>query len=225
MSHRQEETARLVERHTPLVWSIVRRFTGRGVEIDDLFQLGVIGLLKAIEGYDERLGHAFSTYAVPKIMGEIRRFLRDDGTVKVSRVLRERAAQVGRIHELFVQIHGREPTLSELAEQTGLTLEEVAECTGAGQAVLSLDAPLGEEGEGTLLDLQHDPYGEERLLERIDLKSALALLAPLEQQLIALRYSRGLTQQKTAEILGLTQVRVSRMEKKILAELRQKLIG
>ena len=213
-----------MEQHTPLVWSIVRRFMGRGVEAEDLFQLGTIGLLKAIDGYDASLGHAFSTYAVPKIMGEIRRFLRDDGTVKVSRTLRERSVQVARLRESFLQCHGREPTVSELVEGTGLSPEEVAECAGAGQAVLSLDAPLGEEGEGNLLDLQHDPHGEERLLEQIDLHTAIGGLAPQERQLIALRYGRGLTQQKTADILGLSQVKVSRMEKKILAQLRQKLM-
>ena len=223
MSKSPEETARLIEQHTPLVWSIVRRFLGRGVEAEDLFQLGSIGLLKAIEGYDEELGHAFSTYAVPKIMGEIRRFLRDDGAVKVSRTLRERSVQVARAREVFLQNHGREPILSELAQATGLTAEEVAECAGASRPVLSLDDPLGEEGDGCLLDLQHDPYGEERLLEQMDLRQALDLLEPTERQLIALRYSRDLTQQKTADILGLTQVKVSRMEKKILAKLRQKL--
>ncbi len=215
------ERDRLVERHSPLVAAIARRFLGRGVEYDDLFQLGAIGLLKAIDGYDEGFGTKFSTYAVPKIMGEIRRFLRDDGTVKVSRTVKEKAGLIGRMREDYIKLHGCEPGILELAGLTSLSPEEIAQCDGALQAVLSLDAPLSEDGEGSLLDLRSDTREEERLLERLSLREALDRLEPLERRLVALRFDHDLTQQKTAALLGLTQVRVSRMEKKILQRLRQ----
>ncbi len=213
----------LALQHSPLAAAIARRFLGRGVEYDDLYQLGMIGLLKAIDGYDAGFGTQFSTYAVPKIMGEIRRFLRDDGTVKVSRTLRERAVLVRRAEEAFEKANGRSPGISELAVLTGLEPEMIAECTGAACSVLSLDAPLGEMGEGSLLDLQSDPYGEERLLEHLSLREAVGRLEPLERRLVALRFDHDLTQQKTADLLGLTQVRVSRMEKKIIGKLRRML--
>lgn len=216
------ERDRLAEQHTPLVRAIVRRFSGRGVEYDDLFQLGMIGLLKAIDGFDSSLGHQFSTYAVPRIMGEIRRYLRDDGTVKVSRTLRERAAQVRRAQETYIKERGVEPGVQTLSAMTGLTAEEIAECESASCAVLSLDAPVGEEG-GTLLEVQADSFGEERLLEQLALRAAIDKLEPLERQIVALRYGRDLTQQKTGEVLGLSQVKVSRMEKKIMEKLRGQL--
>jgi len=210
----------LAARHAPLVASIARRFLGRGAEYDDLFQLGMIGLLKAIDGFDEGFGTQLSTYAVPMIMGEIRRYLRDNGTVKVSRTIREKAALVARARAELEQADGCTPGIQALAAATGLEIEEIAQCDGALQAVLSLDAPLAEEGEGSLLDLQADPHREEQMLEHIALREAIGRLEPLEQRLIALRYDHDLTQQKTAAVLGLTQVKVSRMEKKIMARLR-----
>ena len=220
------EVERLVEQHTPLVWSIVRRFLGRGVEAEDLFQLGSIGLLKAIDGFDEAFGTRFSTYAVPKIMGEIQRFLRDDGPVKVSRGLREKSSLIRQARDRLLQETGQEPGVQALARATGLEPEEIALCENAGRAVLSLDAPLspdGAEDGGSLLDLQADPGAESRLLDRMDLEKAVGQLEPLERQVVALRFFRDLTQQKTADLLGLTQVRVSRMEKRILQKLRKQM--
>ena len=220
------EVERLVEQHTPLVWSIVRRFLGRGVEAEDLFQLGSIGLLKAIDGFDEAFGTRFSTYAVHKSMGEIQRFLRDDGPVKVSRSLREKSSLIRQARDRLLQETGQEPGVQALARATGLEPEEIALCENAGRAVLSLDAPLspdGAEDGGSLLDLQADPGAESRLLDRMDLEKAVGQLEPLERQVVALRFFRDLTQQKTADLLGLTQVRVSRMEKRILQKLRKQM--
>ena len=218
----REEREQLAARHTPLVWSIVRRYIGRGVETDDLFQLGSLGLLKAIDGFDENFGVQFSTYAVPKIAGEIRRFLRDDGTVKVSRTLREQAYALEKARQVLTQELGREPLLSELAQRTGMTAEEAALCASAPLTVSSLDEPLGEDG-GTLLDLCGQDE-EDRVVDRIALREAMKQLDAPERAVLDLRYFRDMTQQKTGEALGLSQVKVSRTEKKALQKLRALLI-
>lgn len=217
-----EATDSLVRRHTPLVVSIAVRFMGRGVEYDDLFQLGMIGLVKAIEGFDESLGTQFSTYAVPKIMGEIRRFLRDDGAVKVSRTIKEKGHIIAKAREKLLNELGQEPSVSQLEKATGISTEDIVMCEGAMSAVLSLDEPMGDDG-AVLLELRGDGGIEDGLVESIDLRCAIDSLEELEREVIFLRYYKGLTQQKTADILGLKQVRVSRLERKALELLREKL--
>ncbi len=205
-----------------LIWSVVRRYYGRGVEPDDLYQLGCLGFLKAVQGFDEQYGTQFSTYAVPKIAGEIRRFLRDDGPVKVSRGLKERGGEIRGARGRLALRLGREPTLSELAEETGLTAEEIAAAETAAEPVLSLQTPAGEGGltlEGTLT-----AGGEEEgILERLTLRAALSALPDRERQVLLLRYYRGMTQMNAARVLGVSQVQVSRLERRALERLRQEL--
>ena len=212
---------KLLEENSGLVWSIVRRYFGRGADPEDLYQLGCLGFLKAVRGFDPALGYQFSTYAVPKIAGEIRRFLRDDGAVKVSRGLRERGGSVRQARDRLQTALGREPTLSELAAETGLEPEEIAAAETANSPVSSLQMDLGDGL--TLEQTVGDGGMEETVLEKLALREAVADLPDRERQVIELRYFRCLTQDKTAQILKVSQVQVSRIEKKAMEKLREKL--
>ncbi len=210
----------LVEANQGLVWSVVRRYLPSGQDREDLYQLGCLGLLKAIQGFDLAFGTQFSTYAVPKIAGEIRRFLRDDGLVKVSRGQKEQAQAICRARDRLTAQLGREPTLSELARDTGLAPEDIAAADLATASVASLQAESGESGlalEGMVASPEED------LVERVALRTAIGRLPERQRMLILLRYYRGLTQDRTAKILGVSQVQVSRLEKKALQFLRQEL--
>lgn len=215
----QEAKTQLIEENTGLVWSIARRYFGRGVDPEDLYQLGCLGLLKAIEGFELTFGTQFSTYAVPKIAGEIRRFLRDDGSVKVSRSIKERSAAIKMARQRLTGLWNREPTLSELAQELDLTVEEIAAAETATSATESIHRETGEDGF-TLEDVLTEGSMEERLIEQIALREAILQLPERERLVIDLRYYRGLTQDKTAKILGVSQVQVSRIEKKALQALR-----
>lgn len=212
--------AQLIEDNSGLIWSIARRYYGRGAEPDDLYQLACVGFIKAVRGFDPSLGNEFSTYAVPKIAGEIRRFLRDDGTIKVSRSLKERAALIRTARQRLTGTLGREPTLAELSEATALQPEDIAVAETATCATESLQRRSGEDGFA-LEDVLTEGEMEEKILERIALREAIAQLTDREQMVIRLRYFHGLTQDKTAKILGVSQVQISRIEKKALAALRQ----
>ena len=210
---------RMVEENTGLIWSVARRFFGRGVEPDDLYQLGCVGFLKAMQGFDEQFGTCFSTYAVPKIAGEIRRFLRDDGAVKVSRSMKERAQGIRTARTRLEQTLGREPTLSELAAETGLEPEEIAAAETATGPTESLQRENGETGftlEHTLGDYEQ----ETRMVEYADLREALRRLPERERQVIALRFYHGLTQQRAAELLHISQVQASRLERRAVERMR-----
>lgn len=216
----QAAAQRLVEANQGLVWSVVRRYLPSGQDREDLYQLGCLGLLKAIQGFDLAFGTQFSTYAVPKIAGEIRRFLRDDGLVKVSRGQKEQAQAICRARDRLTAQLGREPTLSELAQDTGLAPEDIAAADLATASVASLQAESGESGlalEGMVASPEED------LVERVALRTAIGRLPERQRMLILLRYYRGLTQDRTAKILGVSQVQVSRLEKKALQFLRQEL--
>ena len=202
-----------------LIWSIVKRYSGCGVDTDDLYQLGCLGFLKALEGFDPAFGTQFSTYAVPKIAGEIRRFLRDDGAVKVSRSIKERAAAIKKARERLTGDFGRDPTVSELSEALGLSPEEIAAAETATSATESIQRQTGEEGF-SLEDVLCTDGMEERLLERMALQEALARLNDKERLVIQLRYYHSLTQQRVAGLIGVSQVQVSRIEKKALERLR-----
>ena len=205
-----------------LIWSVVRRYYGRGVEPDDLYQLGCLGFLKAVQGFDPQYGTQFSTYAVPKIAGEIRRFLRDDGPVKVSRGLKERGTAIRAARGRLSAQLGREPTLSELAEDTGLTPEDIAAAETAIEPVVSLQAETGADGL-TLEGMLTTGNEEEGMVERLTLQTALAGLPDRERQVLLLRYYRGMTQMDTARVLGVSQVQVSRLERRALDKLRREL--
>lgn len=210
----------LVAENAGLIWSVARRFTGRGVELDDLYQLGCLGFLKAIEGFDLQYGTQFSTYAVPKISGEIRRFLRDDGTIKVSRTLKEQAAIIKSARSQLSLNLGREPTVSEIGERTGLSPEDIALAETATAAAESINRETGEDGF-SLEDVLSDTESEEALVERISLKQAILRLSERERTVIDLRYFHGLTQERVAKVLQVSQVQVSRIEKKALGNLRE----
>ncbi len=216
----REATEQLVEENTGLVWAVVRRFLGRGAEPDDLYQLGCLGFLKAVEGFDLEYGTQFSTYAVPKIAGEIRRFLRDDGAVKVSRSLKEQAASIKATRSRLTAALGREPTILEISRQTGFTPEEIALAETATAATESIQKQTGEEGF-SLENILTDTESEERMVEKIALRQAIEALPDREKTVIQLRYFHGLTQQRVAKVMAVSQVQVSRIEKKALEKLRE----
>ena len=209
----------LILENSCLVWSIVRRFLGRGTEADDLYQLGCLGLLKAVEGFDLSYGTQFSTYAVPKITGEIRRFLRDDGAVKVSRGVKERASTVKTARNKLLTALGREPTLQEISDQTGITVEDIAAAEMATACVESIQKQTGDEGF-SLESVLSDTDSEENLVEKIALRQAIENLPEREKIVIKLRYFHGLTQQRISVVLAVSQVQVSRIEKKALSRLK-----
>jgi len=213
---------RLVRENSGLIWSVARRFFGRGVEADDLYQLGCVGFVKAVTGYDESFGTQFSTYAVPKISGEIRRFLRDDGAIKVSRGLKERALLIRRERERLRSQLGREPLLSELTESIGLSAEDIA---SADIAIETPDSLQRENGAFTLENAFSGESMEEGIVEQVSLKEAVEALPERERILVILRFFKGLTQERTAKILGVSQVQVSRLEKRALGELRARISG
>lgn len=219
----EEAGEQLVRENLGLVGSVVKRFENRGYEREDLFQIGVIGLMKAIEKFDFSYEVRFSTYAVPLVSGEIRRFLRDDGLVKVSRSIKESGWRIRRSRERLEQQLGRSVTLQELAEDTGLSMEETALALDASEEVASLYQTV-YQSDGSELYLvdriaDHVPQ-EEQLLNRVAVQQLLQLLSQEEQKLIMLRYFEGKTQTVAAQQLGMTQVQVSREEKKILLKLR-----
>ena len=218
----QGACSRLVEENQGLIWSVVKRYARKGQDSEDLYQLGCLGFLKAVHGFDLAFGTQFSTYAVPKIAGEIRRFLRDDGPVKVSRGLKEQGMGIRAARVRLTGLLGREPTLSELAADTGLTAEEIACAETAAEPVVSLQAQVGEDGL-TLEGLLTCGGEEERVVERLTLRAAVAGLPDRERQVVALRYGRGMTQTAAARVLGVSQVQVSRLERRALERLRREL--
>ena len=216
----QDASAQLVTDNAGLIWSIARRYVGRGTDLDDLYQLGCLGFLKAVEGFDSSFGTQFSTYAVPKISGEIRRFLRDDGAVKVSRSIKEQATAIKAARNHLTTALGRDPTILEISRQTGISPEDIAIAENATAATESIQRETGEEG----FSLEHiltDTESEERMVERIALSQAIGKLQEREALVIQLRYFHGLTQQRVAKLLEVSQVQVSRIEKRALTHLRE----
>ena len=227
-SHEGDEEARaqLVEENTGLVWCIVKRFYNRGAEAEDLFQIGNIGLLKAIDKFDLSYDVKFSTYAVPMISGEIKRFLRDDGMIKVSRSLKELAYKAYVCQEKLQEKWGRDPTITELAEHLGVEREELTMAMEASGDIESLHKPIYQkEGqEIRLMDkLPQKEEGEDKILDHMLLKQLLEHLDKEERQLIYLRYFANQTQSQVGKEMGISQVQVSRLEKKILKNLRERL--
>lgn len=216
----REASEVLVLENSGLIWSVARRFVGRGAESDDLYQLGCLGFLKAVEGFDLEYGTQFSTYAVPKIAGEIRRFLRDDGAVKVSRTIKEQAVTIRTARNHLATALGREPTITEISRQTGLTSEEIALAENATAATESIQQESGEAGF-SLENILTDTESEERMVERIALTQAISRLPERENLVIKLRYFHGLTQERVAKVMQVSQVQVSRIEKKAIGHLRE----
>lgn len=220
----EQASEKLIEANSGLIWSIARRYFGRGAEPDDLYQLGCLGFLKAVRSFEADYGTRFSTYAVPKIAGEIRRFLRDDGAVKVSRSVKEQALRLRMARETLEQQLGRPPRLSELSAETGFDPEEIAAAELASGEVASLQQSCGKDGL-TLEDTLSDPESETKLLESLALREAVRSLPDKERRVLALRYWRGMTQTDAAKVLGVSQVQVSRLERRAVQKLRQQLEG
>ncbi len=212
---------RMLEENSGLIWSVVRRYYGCGTEAEDLYQLGCIGFIKAVKGFDVTYGTQFSTYAVPKIAGEIRRFLRDDGPVKVGRSMRERGQAIWTARQRLRHALGREPRLSEVAAETGLGAEEIA---AAELATVAPESLQQETADGlTLESALGTEAPEEGLVEKIALREAIGALPEREKETIYLRFFKCLTQEQTARILGVSQVQVSRLERRAVARLRETL--
>ena len=215
----KEASELLVTENSGLIWSVAKRFLGRGTEADDLYQLGCLGFLKAIDGFDLEYGTQFSTYAVPKIAGEIRRFLRDDGAIKVSRTIKEQAAAIKSARNELTHSLGREPSIQEISQQTGLSPEEIALAETATAATESIQKQTGEDGF-SLENILTDTQSEETMVEHISLQQAIDKLPEREGLVVRLRYFHGLTQDRVSKVLSVSQVQVSRIEKKALINLR-----
>ncbi|WP_295217085.1 sigma-70 family RNA polymerase sigma factor [Ruminococcus sp.] len=216
-----EVTVPRAEDHLGLVHLCANRFRNRGIEYDELYSAGCVGLLKAVKAFDSSRGVQFSTYAVPVILGEIKRLFRDGGVVHISRSLRERAMKLQRLQEQFEQQNGRSPTVSELSEASGDTIEECAEALCVTQAPLSLTRS-DEDDEDSQFDIPVEAP-DRQIGDLLSLRQSMAALEPKDRMLLELRYFREMTQSKTAAVLGMSQVQVSRREKKLLAQLRQSL--
>ena len=213
-----KEREEKIRENINLVHSLAARFKGRGIEYDDLFQAGCVGLIKSVDGFDESRGFAFSTYAVPVILGEIKGLFRSGGAIKLSRSMKEKGIRALKEKEHFVSIHGREPSVGELASILGMSNEETAEVLACNLPVISFTAESGEE-----FDVSVDSH-EAKIDESLALSQAIRSLSEEERKLIHLRYFKEMTQAKTATILGMSQVQVSRKEKKILEKLRNILV-
>jgi len=213
---------KLINENYGLVHACANKFRGRGVEYDDLFQAGCVGLIKAADNFDAERGFAFSTYAVPVILGEIRRIFRDGGSVKIGRTLKEKSRNAMKIREQMAVELGREPTVSELAEKLGTDVSSAAELITVSMPTISLTATDDEKGSGQLDIPTPAPEGE--ITEKMALRSVVAALEERDRQLIELRYYKGLTQVKTAARLGMSQVQVSRREKAILLQMRKSML-
>lgn len=216
---------KLVEENSGLVWSVVRRFTNRGYEAEDLFQIGSIGLLKCIDKFDMSFEVKFSTYAVPMIMGEIRRFLRDDGMIKVSRTLKEIAVRAKFVQEELAQKTGKQPTINELAAAMEVSVEDLAVAMESGREVESLYATIhqGDSSPIYLIDKLEQMEGQDGdMVDNIALRQIISQLNPRERQVITMRYFLDKTQAEIAAVIGVSQVQVSRIEKKVLQNMREK---
>ncbi len=221
MTAEKQAVNKLTEENLGLVHLCANRFRGKGIEYDDLYGAGCVGLIKASKAFDPERGVKFSTYAVPVILGEIKRLFRDGGAIKVSRSLKELSLKITRQRDSFTLREGREPTISELCSATGETAETVIEALNVSLPPISL-TQSGEDNDGGELDIPIPPP-DEMIADRLSLRQALGELEPRDRQLIFLRYFQGKTQSVTAELLGMTQVQVSRREKKILAMMKEKL--
>lgn len=207
----------MISQNIGLVHSIANRFRGRGADYDDLFQSGCVGLIKAVDNFDASKGFAFSTYAVPVIMGEIKRIFRDGGAIKVSRSLKEKAIKAQSLRDRFMKKELREPTVSELSQMLDCSAEETAEILNVISPMISLNS-CGEDGENTI-DIPIDE--SDNLFDRLTVSQLMKRLSSTEQAIIDMRYYKGFTQSKTAKALGVSQVQISRKEKAILLKLRQ----
>ncbi len=218
---------RLLTENVNLIKSIVKRYLGKGVEFDDLFQLASMGLLKAINGFDQSFGVRFSTYAVPMIAGEIKRFMRDDGSIKVSRAIKSAAKEINQYIESYTMAHGEQPTVKRIAEKFNMPESEVVFTMGSTHMPLSIysQGDYKDEKTGELVDRLPSVDNQEQLIENLQLRTAIAKLPERDKKVIVLRYFRDMTQSEVAQTLGVSQVQVSRIENRIMALFREELTG
>ena len=222
----ESATEQLIKENSGLIWSVVKKFSKRGYELDDLYQIGAIGLLKCIRKFDSSFDVKFSTYAIPMIVGEIKRFLRDDGMIKVSRPIKELATKARYVTEVLTSKLGRQPTINELAAEIGAEVEDLVVAMEAGLDVESLHATI-YQGDGSpiyLIDKVAQNFdGSEKAITVMALKQLIGRLKPKERQVIILRYFQDKTQMEVAKAIGVSQVQVSRIEKKVLVSLKEAL--
>ena len=213
----------LLSNNVSLLKSIVRRYLGKGVEFDDLFQLASIGLLKAVYGFDESFGVRFSTYAVPMIAGEIKRFMRDDGSVKVSRAMKAAAKSMNKFVEEYASEHGAQPTVRQIAEKFGMEESEAVFVLGSSRMPVSIyeQTEYKDEKAASLVDRLPSVDDTDEMIERMQLKSAIDALPEREKKIIMLRYFRDMTQSEVAEVIGVSQVQISRIENKVVSEMKR----
>lgn len=223
----KESLEKLILENSGLIWSIVKKFSNRGYELEDLYQIGCIGFVKAIQKFDESYNVKLSTYAVPIIIGEIKRFIRDDGLIKVSRSLKELSTKAFYVKEILSNELNREPTINEIAEKLGVELEEVILALESSQKISSLDEVVYQDDGSPIyaIDKISDENKEIGWVEKIVLKDALRKLSPRERKIIFFRYFKDKTQTEIAEILGISQVQVSRIEKKIIEKIKKEFLS
>lgn len=215
----------LIKNNYRLVTGIAQKFCGRGTELEDLIEIGLLGLLKAIDGFDENLGFSFSTYAFPLITGEIKRHLRDDGQIKISRLIKRNALTIHKAKEDFTKTNGREPKLSELSTITGLSEEDICQAAASTLPIISLQEKTGSgEKDSSFEEMIADEDIFDDITDLLTLRQAIDGLCDDEKKLLHLRFFKNLTQSNTAKILGTSQVTISRAEKKIIDKLRQKIL-
>ena len=214
----------LIKNNQSLIIGIVKRFSDRGKETEDLIEVGKLGLIKAIDGFDETLGYSFSTYAFPLIVGEIKRFLRDDGIIKISRETKRNAALIIKAKQEYIKLHGKEPKISELSKLCNISEAKITEAVGSSSAILSLQERISDDTCTLLQDIIPDEDNTEKIIEIISLRQALEKLNDFERRLVELRFFKEFTQVNTAKILGVSQVKISRCEKVILEKLKKQLI-
>ena len=224
-SGEQEAKTILLEHNSPLIKSIIRRYRSSGIEYEDLYQLGCVGFLKAIKNFDDKFGVHFSTYAVPMIAGELKRFMRDDGYIKVSRAVKKRAMQIKKISDEYRQKNEETPTIEYLAEVMGLDTEDIVFALDSAKMPISLDAKCAGDSKDKgqlLIDKIIEVDKSDEMIDKFILKESIKSLSPREKQIIMLRYFRDKTQSEVAALLGISQVQVSRLEAKVIEKLAQK---
>lgn len=223
----KEDMTKLIEDNSRLVWSIVRRFNGRGYDIEDLYQIGSIGLIKAIQRFDTSFEVRLSTYAVPYILGEIKRFIRDDGAIKVSRSIKELSAKIGQIQKEYITKKGEEITVEELARELKVEKEEIVVALESQRTVESIDKNVydDENGESKISKISNQKDETTILLNKLCVEELINNLETRDKKIILLRYYKRKTQTEVAKMLGITQVQVSRLEKRILSEMKEKIVS
>lgn len=224
----KEAMAKIIKTNSGLIWSIVKRFLGRGYDKEELEQIAYIGFIKAIKGFDTSLEFKLSTYAVPYIIGEIKRFIRDDGAIKISRSIKELSAKIGQIQKEYIIKKGREITIEELAKELNVEKEDIVLALESQKSIESIDKSAYDEkenGESKISKISNQKDETNILIDKLCIEELINKLETRDKKIILLRYYKGKTQAEVAKLLGITQVQVSRLEKRILSEMREKIVS